>query len=450
MPHNGETSRLAPGVDDIFVIGLNHKVALVAVRERLAFSAERIAAILPEMIVGVERRVRGVYASQRMQGAQGVQAEAVILSTCNRTEIYVCAPAGAESAVRGYLSEYGQLSLSALDAVLYTYRGDGAARHLLRVAAGLDSLVIGENEILGQVKDAFQMAQAAETIGPILSALFRYALQTGKRVRNETDIGHAALSVATIVVELAQGDCGSLTDRTALLIGAGKMSSLTARALVQAGLRCVLVANRTYQRAEKLARSLGGRAVHFDALAENLIQADIVICSTGAPHIVLHVEDVLAALAARPDQPLLVVDLAVPRDADPAIGELPGVRLADIDDLETQVQTHHPLAVAVRQAAEAIVRDELDDFRVWSDARLSVPVIRALRARADDIRQAELERTLHRLGDLTPQQQRAIEAMGRAIVGKLLHDPIVHLKDPPSGISRAQYLDLTQTLFGLN
>jgi glutamyl-tRNA reductase len=185
-------------------------------------------------------------------------------------------------------------------------------------------------------------------------------------------------------------------------------------------------------------------------LAENLIQADIVICSTGAPHIVLHVEDVRAALASRPDRPLLVVDLAVPRDADPAIGELPGARLVDIDDLETQVQAHHPLAVAVRRAAEAIVCDELDDFKVWYDARLSVPVIRALRARADAICQAELERTLHRLGDLPPNQQRAIEAMGHAIVAKLLHEPIVRLKDPPPGITHAEYRDLTQMLFGLN
>jgi glutamyl-tRNA reductase len=437
-------------MDDIFVVGLNHKIAPVEVRERLAFGAERVAAALRKLAAALELRAHGGCGAQGMQGAQRVQAEVVMLSTCNRTEIYVCAPAGAGSAVCGFLSEYGQLSLSALDAVLYTYRGEEAACHLLRVAAGLDSLVIGENEILGQVKDAFQMAHAAETTGPILSALFRYAAQTGKRVRNETDIGRAALSVATIVVELAEENIGSLPDRTALLIGAGKMSALTARALVQAGLRCVLVANRTYQRAEKLARSLGGQAVHFDALAENLVHADIVICSTGAPHIVLHVEDVLAALAARPDRPLLLVDLAVPRDADPGIGELPGVRLADIDDLETQVQAHHPLAVAVRRGAEAIVRDELNNFGVWYDARLSVPVIRALRERADAICQAELERTLHRLGDLTPHQRRAIEAMGHAIVGKLLHEPIVHLKNPPPGISHAEYLDLTQTLFGLN
>ncbi|UCC89567.1 MAG: glutamyl-tRNA reductase [Anaerolineales bacterium] len=446
MLHNGDARRLVARLDDVFVMGLNHKIAPVEVRERLALGGERTSEALRELAACMQPLAR------RLHGAQGERAwgEVVILSTCNRTEIYACAPAGAESAVRGFLSGYSRISSSTLNAALYTYHGLEAACHLLRVAAGLDSLVIGENEILGQVKDAFQIAHAAETTGPILSALFRYAVQTGKRVRNQTDIGRAALSVATIVVELAQGNFGSLTNRTALLIGAGKMSTLTARALAHAGLRCVLVANRTYQRAQKLARSLGGQAVHFDALAENLIQADIVICSTGAPHIVLHVEDVQVVLAARPDRPLLIIDLAVPRDVDPAIGELPGVWLADIDDLETQVQAHHPLVVAVRRAAETIVDEELNDFKSWHNARLSVPVIRALRARADAICQAELERTLRRLGDLTPQQQHAIETMGHAIVSKLLHEPILHLKDPPHGISRAQYLDLTQTLFGLN
>jgi glutamyl-tRNA reductase len=428
----------------IMVVGVNHKYAPVEVRGRLAFGPERIPAALHKLITMLE-------AACPCRAPQ-VQTEAAILSTCNRTEVYVRAAGAAsvERAVCGFLSESGQLPVEVLKPTLYTYDGDAAARHLMRVAAGLESLVVGENEILGQVKDAFEIAHAAETTGPILSTLFRYAVQVGKQVRNETDIGHAALSVATIVVELAEEMFGSLADRTALLIGAGKMSTLTARALVKAGLRCVLVANRTFERARKLAQGLGGRAVRFDALIENLIQADMVICSTGAPHIVLHVEDVQKALTGRPDRPLLVVDLAVPCDADPAIGELTGARLSNIDNLEALVQANHPLAVAVRQSAEAIVNAELDDFKAWYDARLSVPVIRALRARADAICQAELERTLGRLGDLTPHQQRAIEAMGHAIVSKLLHEPIVHLKNPPLGTSRPECLDLTQRLFGLN
>lgn len=434
-------------MDELLVVGVNHKIAPVEVRERLAFGPERIPAALRQLAAFIEAEC-----ACDAGPARQLRAETAILSTCNRTEIYVCAgdPVCAGAAVRHFLSGYGQLSLDALKPVLYFYPGDQAAQHLMRVAAGLDSLVIGENEILGQVKNAYEIAHTAGTTGPILSALFRSAVGAGKRVRNKTGIGRAALSVATIVVELAEETLGSLADRTALLIGAGKMSTLTGRALLEAGLQCVLVANRTHERAQKLAQSLRGRAVRFDALAENLIRADIVICSTGAPHVVLHIEDVRLAMAARPDRPLLVADLAVPRDADPAIGELPGVRLAGIDDLESLVQTHHPLAVAVRQAAEAIVLDELNSFKAWYAARSCVPVIQALRARADAICQAELERTLHRLDDLTPQQQHAIEAMLHAVVGKLLHEPIVHLKDPPPGTSHTEYADLAQTLFGLN
>jgi glutamyl-tRNA reductase len=434
-------------MDDLFVVGVNHKIAPVEVRERLAFGPERIPPALRRLVDLIEAE-GGCDAQPDRQ----VQGEAVILSTCNRTEIYICAPhlTGAKDAVWRYLSGYSRLPADALNSALYSYPGEQAAGHLMRVAAGLDSLVVGENEILGQVKDAYELAHSAGTTGPILSALFRYAVQLGKRVRSETDLGRVPLSVATIVVERAADTFGLLADRTALLIGAGKMSTLTARALVKAGLHCVLVANRTYERAQKLAHSLGGRAVRFDTLLENLAGADIVICSTGAPHLVLHVEDVRTAMAARPDRPLLVVDLAVPRDADPAIGELPGVQLADIDDLEALVQAHHPLAVAVRQAAEELVRNELDGFKAWYNARLSVPVIHALRAKADAICQAELEQTLRRLGDLTPQQRRTLEAMLHAVVGKLLHEPIVQLKDPPPGMSHAEYAHLAQTLFGLN
>jgi glutamyl-tRNA reductase len=445
-------------LNDILVVGANHKIATVEVRERLAFSPEQTLTALRQIVAPPQE-------TNYSNGSDEVQSEAIILSTCNRTEVYVCAghsssntekglpPAndsGAETMVRQFLSRYSQLPLEALGRTLYVYRGLEAAHHLLRVTTGLDSLVIGENEILGQVKDAYEIAHAAGTTGPMLSALFRYAVQAGKRVHTETDIGRAALSMATIVVELAEEMFGSLVDRTALLLGAGKMSSMTARALVKAGLHCILVANRTYERAQKLAKNLGGRAVHFDALPQGLVEADIVICSTGAPHTVLHVADVQAATTARLERLLLVVDLAVPRDADPEIGQLPGVRLTDIDDLEALVRANHPLMMAVRQAAEAIVAEELADFKAWGEARLSVPLIRALRTRADAICQAELRRTLPRLGDLTPQQQRAIEAMGQAIVNKLLHEPIVHLKNPPPGISRSDYADLAQTLFALN
>lgn len=479
-------------------VGVNHEMAPVEVRERLAFGPERLPAALAALqaVLAPDGDSRGAPTDggahagagahigaplQTRDGESGAHAgapphtpgadtaiqagtaEVVILSTCNRTEVYAwsgdgeCSEAAQQAgvAIRGYLAERGGLDPAAARDSLYTHLGDAAARHLLRVAAGLDSLVIGENEILGQVKAAFALAHMAGSTGPMLSALFRTAVQAGKRVRNETEIGRAALSVATIVVEMAHDAFGSLTDRTALLIGAGKMSSIAGQAMVHAGLRCILVANRTFDRAQRLAACLGGHAVHFDALAENLARADIVICSTGAPHLVLHADDVRRALPERSagdkqDVRLLVVDLAVPRDADPAVAAIPGVRLADIDDLETLVEANHPLAVNVRQAAEDIVAEELSAFRAWQDARCCVPLIQALRERADAICQAEVARTLPRLGELSPQQQAAVAAMARAIANKLLHDPIVNLKEPPDGASPDEYAELTGRLFGLN
>jgi len=454
-------------MSNLCVVGVNHQMAPVEVRERLALGPERLRVALTslqtELAGGAGNGARPSGSGARSSGSgcrcEDAAPEVAILSTCNRTEVYAWAGADAESIIRRRLVERGglepQASAAGLPgAILYARCGEEAACHLLRVAAGLDSLVIGENEILGQVKSAFELAHAAGTTGPMLSALFRYAVQAGKRVRSETEIGRAALSVATIVVEMAQETFGSLAERTALLIGAGKMSSITGQALVRAGLRCVLVANRTFDRAQRLAASLGGRAVRFDALAENLAAADIVICSTGAPHLVLHADEVRRVLPACDpgvETPrLLVVDLAVPRDADPAIATIPGVRLADIDDLEALVQANHPLAVAVRQAAEEIVREELNGYRAWQDARCCVPVIQALRERAELICEAEVARTLRRMGELSPQQQAAVGAMARAIANKLLHEPIVNLKEPPDGTAPDDYAELTGRLFGLN
>ena len=313
--------------------------------------------------------------------------------------------------------------------MLYVRRGVEAVEHLMQVGAGLDSLVLGENEILGQVRSAGEMAQATGATGPILSALFRYAIQAGKRARTETEIGSGDISVASVVVELAEKAFGPLNEHTALLIGAGKISAITARALVKAGLRCILIANRTYERAEKIAKNLNGTAVHFDVLDEVLMQVDIVICSTGAPHIVLHAGAVEKAQKVRCGRPLLVADLAVPRDADPNIASIPGVKLANIDDLEIIVRTGHPLTASVCREVEAIVQQELESFCQWYGARRCVPVIRALHNKAETIYQAEVEQTLRRLGPLTPHQERLVQSMGKAIASKLLHEPTVHLRE---------------------
>jgi glutamyl-tRNA reductase len=418
----------------ILMIGLNHKIAPVDGRERLAFGPEHVPDVLKEAL----------------SNEFGVK-EAVLLSTCNRTELYVCTcnAIAVERTLHSFFSQQAHLPVEQLQKMLCVLHGQDAAEHLMQVSAGLDSLVLGENEILGQVRAAAEMAQAAGATGPILSALFRYAIQAGKRARSETEIGRGDISVASVVVEMAEQALGPLHERTALLIGAGKISSITARALVRAGLRCILIANRTFEKAQKLAQNLNGTAVHFDALDEVLAQADIVICSTGAPHIVLHADVVAKAQAARGERPLLVADLAVPRDADPGIASIPGVILANIDDLEVIVKTGRPLTASVYQAVQTLVGQELEEFRQWIAARRCVPLIQALQTRAEAIYQSEVEQTLRRLGPLTPRQERLVQAMGKAIAGKLLHEPIANLRQLASQDDPDAYLDLVQELYGI-
>lgn len=419
----------------ILVIGLNHKVAPVEVRERLAFGPERVPIVLKELFGAATTGIR----------------EAVLLSTCNRTEFYTCTcdPSRSETVLQEFLAGYAKLPLEQLRSILYNYRGEEAARHLMQVSAGLDSLVLGENEILGQVRSAAGLAQDVGATGPILAALFRYAIQTGKRARAETEIGRADISVASVVVELAEQTLGPLNERTALILGAGKISSITARALVKAGLRCILIANRTFEKAQKIARNLNGTAVHFDRLNEILTQADIVICSTGAPHIVLHADAIARAQQARNGRPLLVADLAVPRDADPEIASIPGVKLANIDNLDIIVKTSHPMTATIYHEVEGIVCQELQEFVRWYGTRRCVPVIQALHSKADAICRAEVEQTLQRLGSLTPHQERLVQAMGRAITGKLLHDPTICLRELSLNENVSDYLELVQKLYGI-
>ncbi len=424
-------------MDNLLLVGVNHKVAAVSLRERLAFNRE-----------GVLR------ALETLQGQVGSESEIAILSTCNRTEIIIndANPCRAEDIVREFLSKTAGLSMESLVDVLYVLQQKDAAEHLMQVAAGLDSLVVGENEIQGQVRTAHDIALTSGSSGSILNALFRAAVQTGKRVRTETEIGKTKLSVATLVVELAEERLGDLERHTALLIGAGKISKLTARELVKAGLRCVLVANRTFERARKLATDLGAEranAVHFDHLRENLDAADIVICSTGAPHIVLRQQFVAEAMQNRPDRPLLVVDLAIPRDADPAIGELASVELFAIDDLSELVQDRHPLTTKALQGAEKILAEELAFFEIWCEARRAAPLIRSLRAKAETIVQSEIKRTLNRMGVVSPEQQAAIEHLGQSIINKILHEPITCLKSQSEIVQKDEIFELVEALFGL-
>jgi glutamyl-tRNA reductase len=429
-------------MDRLLVVGVNHKQAKVEERERLAFNAERI----PEALLTLRAKLI-TYGEN--------DSEVVLLSTCNRTEIYVRASdrCALEETIRQFLVDYSGFNPTVLEDLLYVHAGQNAACHLLNVASGLDSLIIGENEIQGQVKKAFDIAHDTGTTGAYLSTLFRYAMHAGKRVRTETGIGKVGLSIANVAVELAEEILGPLNKRSALLLGAGKISSITARAFIQAGLHCILVANRTFERAYKLAKSLGennAKAIRFDSLEENLREADIVICSTGAPHIVLHLETVEGVMELRGDRKLLVVDLALPRDADPRISDIPGVVLRDIDDLDGLVRARHPLSMQIKQQAETIVREELEGYKTWCEARRCAPMIGALRAKADEILKIEIERTQRRMGNLTPEQMRSLEAMGQAIVNKLLHEPIHCIKEPPAELDASDTYQVIQALFGIN
>ncbi len=437
-------------MDSLLMIGVNHHSTPLEIRERLAWWDERLPGVLSSLL----EKLSGVSAANCFCGEPLDLPEAVILSTCNRTELYVTTPDACQGrqAVLEFLAFQAGLVPEALEPLTYSTCGMDTAWHLCMVASGLDSLVKGEHEILGQVKHAAQVAHENRASGPLLSALFRYAVQAGKRVRTETEIGSLGRSVANVVVDLAQELFGCLEARTALLVGAGKFSAITARALVKSGLHCVLVANRSYDRAVNLAHSLGAaraEAVHFDALPASLVQADIVVCSTGAPHVVLHADQVAQAMEKRPERPLLVADLAIPRDADPAIAALPGVTLTHLDGLEHLAQQRYPLAAATLSAAEAIITQVSGEYWQWYEARRSAPLIQALRRKADLICEAEVTRTLHRLDGLTLDQQQAVAAMAHAIVNKLLHDPISALKEASSS-QNEDILAWIETLYGLH
>ncbi len=423
-------------MNSLLLVGLNHRLAPVEIREKLAFSPERITSALHQIVARLPQQ----------------DSQAAILSTCNRSEVYIWTAEArlAAKQVVSFLAEHAGCDLEEITPKLYIQEDEAAARHLMSVAAGLDSLVAGEDEILGQVKDAYQIAQSAGTCGSTLSALFRYAIHAGKRARAETEIGCLRRSVAAVVVALAKETFPTLSNRTALLIGAGKISALTARALVQAGLRFILVANRTFERAQKLAQSIGGQAVRFDALSESLIQSDIVICSTGAPHVVLHYDTIQQAMYKRPERPLLIVDLAVPRDADPAIAGLPQVSLADIDDLEKLVQRDFPLAISTRQCIEGIISEELAHFSEWLSLRRNAELIQQIQKYAQSICEAQIRKTLRRASDFSEEQKQAIETLAHAITSQLLHKPIEWIKSPHDGLSEEEVESLVRNFYGLN
>ena len=391
------------------IIGVNHKTAPIEVRERIAISRDE----LPDV-------------TRALAAMPGV-TECMIVSTCNRVEL-LAALESPETDLTSFLQDRFGLKPEVLAPHLYQQRDQQAVRHLFRVAASLDSMVVGEPQILGQVKEAFAVARASGTIAGQLEHLLQSAFAAAKRVRSETEIGSNSVSSASVAVELARKIFGSLQGRTVFLVGAGKMSELAARHLVQQGAGAILVTNRTMERAQRMAEPFQGRVIPFEELYEAASQADIVISSTGAPHPIFRKEHGQAFMHRRRNRPMFFIDIAVPRDVDPAMGKLEGIFVYDIDDLQQVAAAH--MAERSREAhdAETLIEAEVLRFHQRQRTVNVAPAIVALQHQAEEIRQAELRRAQARLGSLTAEQIAAVEALTRGLVNKFLHPPMQALK----------------------
>lgn len=387
----------------------------------------------------------------------GAAAEAVLLSTCNRTELYLSLAdlARGDTAFRAILADRLESPSDKLSGYLYLHRDQSAAGHLFRVASGLDSMVLGEPQIQGQVREAYQLAQetrglAGPVVGATLNRMFQTALGVGGRVRTETELGLGAASISSAAVELAKKIFGSLRGRHALVMGAGEMSELTLELLRAEGVRSWVVTNRTYDRASELARKWGGRAIPWDELGSGLPGAEIVICSTSAPHPVLTLERFRAALPRGASRPLCIIDIAIPRDVDPQVGKEPNVFLYNIDDLRQIVDDSLERRRAEIPRAEEIVEYAVSEFWSWYASLAVVPTIRDLRDRGEQVRRAEVERMLRRLSHLPAEDQQAIDAMTRSLLNKLLHSPTVRLREAAGNGRGTSVLDSVRYLFELD
>ena len=413
--------------------GINHKSAPVEVRERLAFNQQSLPAVLREL-----RQLPGVL-------------EGVVLSTCNRVEIAVTTEgeADAHDSVLDFLSQQRQVERAWLEPFLYRMEGREAIRHLFSVASSLDSMVVGEPQILGQMKEAWEAARAQGALNGALDAILTRAFSVAKRVRSETEIGQSAVSVSYAAVELARQIFDSLRGKKVLLIGAGKMSELAARHLARSGIGEILVTNRSAERAQQMAETFHGRIVDYRNFVLVLPEVDVVIASSGAPHYILGREDLRKALVARRNRPMFLIDIAVPRNIDPAVNELENIFLYDIDDLQNVVETNRRGREREAQEAERIIGEEVDRMMERLLAREAAPLIVNLQKQLDAIRTAELERVRGRLGELTPQQEEAIEALTRGIINKIAHAPIAELRRSGSPAEGSANLELIRRLFRL-
>jgi glutamyl-tRNA reductase len=417
----------------IVVVGVNHKTAPVAVRERLAFADQALGEALAQL------------------GGPTVE-EVVILSTCNRVELYLRTPES-QSGVRScidFLATYHGLPATQFEAYLYQFHEAEAVRHVFQVAASLDSMILGETQILGQVKAAYLAARTAGRTGPVLTQLFERAFNVAKAVRSDTGIGDHAVSVSYAAVELAKKIFERLHERAAMVLGAGETSELAVRHLMRQGVTQIFVANRTAARAEKLAQALHAKAIPWEAFPEYMVHTDIVLSSTSAPQPIIHQAMVQEVMRARKHRPMFFIDIAVPRDIEPTVNTLENVFLYDIDDLENVVAANRRERQREALAAEDLIWREVRQFQQWLAAQDAVPTIVALRQRAEAVRAEELEKALAKLGPLAERDRRILESLTAGIVNKLLHAPTVNLKRAAHESRGSDYAQLLRYLFELD
>jgi glutamyl-tRNA reductase len=412
------------------LIGVNHKTAPIEVRERLAIPESQ----LPEVL-------------RSFTQYPGVQ-EGLILSTCNRVELLARTQNGGAD-LRGFLGDLFRMDHSLMDPHLYEYREKDAVRHVFRVTSSLDSMVVGEAQILGQVKEAYATARAIGAVNSQLDQLLTRAFAVAKRVRTETAVGSSAVSVASVAVELAKKIFGSLNGKHVYLVGAGKMTELAARHLLANGAASIFVANRTYDRAIRLAQKFDGQAIEFSRLYETCDRADIVITSTGAPHAIFRREHGELFLSRRKNRPMFFIDIAVPRDVDPGMNKLDGIFVYDIDDLQQAIASHVADRKKEAEKADVIINDEVERFQARIKTLDVVPTIVSLQDHLETIRQAEIDRVRGRLGTISPEQELAIEALTRGIVNKIMHTPISALKTAARDSEATTVVELVRRLFNL-
>ena len=415
---------------NFFVIGVNHKTAPVEVRERFAIPESR----LPE-------------ATKRLANYPGIE-EGMIVSTCNRVELVARSTNGTAD-MRGFLRDLYNIDPQEYDQFLYEYRETEAVRHIFRVASSLDSMVVGEPQILGQVKEAYATARAVGAVNSQLDALLTRAFAVAKRVRTDTAIASSSVSIASVAVDLAKKIFGSLQGKSVYLVGAGKMCELAARHFIAHGASKIYVANRTYERGVALAKKFNGEAIPIEHLYESIDKADIVLSSTGAPITIFRKEHGEKFLARRKYRPMFFLDIAVPRDVDPKMNDLDGIFVYNIDDLQQVVQSHLSDRTQEAHHAEAIVNSEVEKFEERLRTLDVVPTIVSLQEHLETVRQAEIDRVRGRLGELSPEQELAVEAMTRGIINKIMHTPITTLKTAAKEPESTTVIELVRRIFNL-